>query len=73
MRRVIADDRVSIRLLDPADEPSPISPFERGVEGLDIIETSAKQIFPDGIVVPGSNDFRNGFTAILWVTAIFYK
>ena len=64
VRRVIADDRVSIRVLSPADEPSPISPFKRGVEGLDIIETSAKQIFPDGIVIPGSSclyDLRDFF------------
>ena len=52
--KAIHDERVRVKILKPSDNPSPLSPFGNGAVGVDIIESSARQIFPDGIVIPGT-------------------
>ena len=62
--KAVNDERVSVKISNATFfniGPSPLSPFGTGVEGVDIIESSAKQIFPDGIIVPGRLRALGGF------------
>jgi carboxypeptidase PM20D1 len=65
VRRAISDDRVSITIIDQAEEPSPVSPIDS--PGFEMIHTTIRQVFPEVMVNPmlmlGQTDSRH-FTEI---------
>ncbi len=51
VRRVVADERIEIKLVNLAFEPSKIS--SPAAEGYKLIERTIREVFPDAIVSPG--------------------
>ncbi len=50
LKKVMADDRVRITVLDGLKEPAPVSPVD--VPGFNIIQTTLKQVYPEALVAP---------------------
>ena len=61
VERVIADPAIAITVLEPAAEPSPVSPVDS--EGWRLVEHTVRQAFPDVVVAPylltGGTDARH--------------
>ena len=61
VEEVVADPAITVTVLDPAAEPSPVSPTDS--DGWRLVERTVRQAFPDAVVAPylvtGGTDARH--------------